>query len=77
MTGTAAFSGFGGGGGGGRGPTIAKELIIIFGAWLAAKTWIRGNRPPPPDSHAYRFNRPIPSELYKYEKSRLIAGNFW
>ncbi len=56
----------------GRGPQIMKEFAILFGVWITVKIWIRGNRPPPPDTKG-RFNQDIPRELYKYEKPRLIG----
>ena len=36
------FTRFGGGGGGG--PNLAKQLLMIFGAWVAAKTCIKRPR---------------------------------
>ena len=71
MPSNSTFSGFGGGG---RGPTIVKELAIVFGAWVAIKTSLRNNkRPPPPENPNTRFKQPLPEDLYKYEKRRLIA----
>ena len=58
------------GGGGGNGPRIAKEVMIVFGVWLVAKTWIHKTKPPPqPPKMEGRFGRPqlVTPGSYKYK----------
>lgn len=51
-------------GGGGPGSNIAKQVAIIMGAWIIAKTII--NNPPPADNHGA-------SGLTFYNKPKLIS----
>jgi len=55
-----SFSRFGGGG---NGPNLAKQLLVIFGAWAVAKIWLirpkGGDAPPQGISNKYRKPSPL------------------
>lgn len=44
--------------GGGQGPNIGKQVVIILGVWIVAKSSINRNTPPPAGTGVALYARP-------------------
>lgn len=44
--------------GGGQGPNIGKQVVIILGVWIVAKSCINRNTPPPAGTGVALYSRP-------------------